>query len=127
MQTMTKMHSAGHLHMVINLHTNCLLIPLNHSLFFVLTNAISFADDSDDEEDILKIKRKNVQIEDHDSDDQLEEINVPLSSSKNKKALTKAAVAKKFLRKKILPNKKMTFDDEGEVSFILVILIRCKN
>lgn len=63
-------------------------------------------DDSDD--DILTIKRKNVDID----------VDIPLiekEEKKNKKKpITKVALAKKILRKNIVPNKKTTFDDEGQ-------------
>lgn len=76
--------------------------------------AILFADDSDD--DILTIKRKNVDID----------VDIPLiekEEKKNKKKpITKVALAKKILRKNIVPNKKTTFDDEGQVSIMLSIL-----
>lgn len=66
--------------------------------------------DSDDD-DILTVKRKNINIDDipnianNDEDE----------NSNKKKVVTKAAVAKKILRKKIVPNKKITFDEEGKV------------
>lgn len=67
-------------------------------------------DDSDDEE-ILTIKRKNIDldeipvIENNDDD----------KKASKKKPVTKAAVAKKILKKKIVPNKRIVFDDEGQV------------
>lgn len=64
-------------------------------------------DDSDDD-DILTIKRKNVDID----------VDIPLiekEEKKNKKKpITKVALAKKILKKNIVPNKKTTFDDEGQ-------------
>ncbi|KAG5310707.1 DDX10 helicase, partial [Acromyrmex insinuator] len=64
--------------------------------------------DSDDE-DILTIKRKNIDIDD---------ISMPENEDKNtsnkKKFITKVALAKKILKKKIVPNKKTMFDDEGQ-------------
>lgn len=63
-------------------------------------------DDSDD--DILTVKRKNINLDDvRIANKQDEGLN-------KKKAVTKAAVAKKVLRKMIVPNKKITFDDKGE-------------
>lgn len=41
-----------------------------------------------------------------------------------KKSITKVALAKKILRKKIVPNKKTIFDDEGQVRIILCINIK---
>ncbi|XP_071580333.1 probable ATP-dependent RNA helicase DDX10 [Temnothorax nylanderi] len=71
------------------------------------TAALQF-DDSDDE-DILTIKRENIDIDD-----------IPITEnedkkiSKEKKSVTKIALAKKILKKKIIPNKKIIFDDEGQ-------------
>ncbi|KAL0099103.1 hypothetical protein PUN28_020269 [Cardiocondyla obscurior] len=64
-------------------------------------------DDSD--EDILTVKRKNIDI-----DDILITENEDSKTSNKKKSITKAALAKKILRKKIVPNKKTVFDDEGQ-------------
>lgn len=72
------------------------------------------SDDSDDNEDILKLKRKNVQIEGVISEEEGEK--VPQQNPKNKKPITKVAVAKKILRKKIVANKKTYFDNDGQVS-----------
>ncbi|XP_043262724.1 probable ATP-dependent RNA helicase DDX10 isoform X2 [Colletes gigas] len=73
------------------------------------TNNFAF-DDSDDDE-ILTVKRKNIDID--------EVLPIVTADDKNlgtskKKAITKAAVAKKVLKKKIVPNKKIAFDDEGK-------------
>lgn len=74
-----------------------------------------YLDDSDDE-DILTIKRKNIDIDD-----------IPMTEEEDKKnkkkSITKVALAKKILRKKIVPNKKTVFDDEGQVRIILYINI----
>lgn len=70
-------------------------------------------DDSDDE-DILTIKRKNIDIDDISIEE-----NEDKRTSNKKKSITKVAVAKKILRKKIIPNKKIMFDDEGQVRIIL--------
>lgn len=71
---------------------------------------VSDNDDSDDD-NILKVKRK-----DHDVELPTEEEIAELDSnkSKKKKPVTKAAAAKKILKKKIVPNKKIVFDEEGE-------------
>ncbi|XP_011881923.1 PREDICTED: probable ATP-dependent RNA helicase DDX10 [Vollenhovia emeryi] len=69
------------------------------------TAALQF-DDSDDD-DILTIKRKNIDID----------ISMPNNEdkiSKKKKSVTKVALAKKILNKKIVPNKKTMFDDKGQ-------------
>lgn len=69
------------------------------------------ADDSDDDAGLVKIKRRDHDIEgDYDDNDILEDIN----NARNQKVLTKAAVAKKLAKKKIVPNKKIQFDDEGK-------------
>ncbi|XP_039302207.1 probable ATP-dependent RNA helicase DDX10 [Solenopsis invicta] len=64
--------------------------------------------DDSDEEDILTIKRKNIDIDD-----------IPVVENEDKtlnkkKSVTKVALAKKILKKKIVPNKKTLFDDEGQ-------------
>lgn len=46
-------------------------------------------------------------------------------TSNKKKVITKVALAKKILKKKIVPNKKTMFDDEGQVRIILYINITC--
>ncbi|XP_060814768.1 probable ATP-dependent RNA helicase DDX10 [Bombus pascuorum] len=73
-------------------------------------NPNNFAFDDSDDDDILTVKRKNINLDDipiEINDEQDENVN-------KKKAVTKAAIAKKILRKKIVPNKKITFDDRGE-------------
>ncbi|XP_029041721.2 probable ATP-dependent RNA helicase DDX10 [Osmia bicornis bicornis] len=75
-----------------------------------LMNASDFAFADSDDDDILTVKRKNINIDDipnivNDDEDE---------NSNKKKVVTKAAVAKKILRKKIIPNKKITFDEEGK-------------
>ncbi|CAK9816338.1 Probable ATP-dependent RNA helicase DDX10 [Anthophora quadrimaculata] len=70
----------------------------------------NFTFDDSDNDDILTVKRKNINIDDitiADTDNKGENLN-------KKKVITKAALAKKILRKKIVPNKKITFDEEGE-------------
>lgn len=71
------------------------------------TTALQF-DDSDDE-DVLTIKRKNIDIDDISIEE-----NEDKGTSNKKKSITKVALAKKILRKKIVPNKKTMFDDEGQ-------------
>lgn len=68
-------------------------------------------DDSDSDDGILKVKRKDHDIE-LPSDNELE-MNISTKIRK-KKVVTKAAAAKKLLKKKIVPNKKIIFDEEGE-------------
>ncbi|XP_015115282.1 probable ATP-dependent RNA helicase DDX10 [Diachasma alloeum] len=69
-----------------------------------------FGGDESDDEDILTIKRKNVEIEGDLEEGEEEE---KVEGKSKKKALTKAAVAKKLMKKKIVANTKKTFDDEG--------------
>ncbi|XP_057342176.1 probable ATP-dependent RNA helicase DDX10 isoform X2 [Microplitis mediator] len=82
-----------------------------------INNSINH-DDSDNDDDFLTIKKKNVQIEDGDPDEFAEDFNdTPIDihiKSKKKKVITKAAAAKKILHKKIIPNKKTIFDEEGK-------------
>jgi len=40
------------------------------------------------------------------------------NTSNKKKFITKVALAKKILKKKIVPNKKIMFDDEGQVRIL---------
>ncbi|XP_006610839.1 probable ATP-dependent RNA helicase DDX10 [Apis dorsata] len=73
-------------------------------------NLNDFTLDDSDNDDILTVKRKNINLDDipvaiNDKEDE---------ASNKKKAVTKAAVAKKILRKKILPNKKIIFNEEGK-------------
>lgn len=71
-----------------------------------------FNDSSDDDEDdFMRIKRRDHEIEVDTLPEvpDLEEI----KSKKQKKVVTKAALAKKLIKKKILPNKKVEFDEEG--------------
>lgn len=68
-------------------------------------------EDSDSDADILTVKRKNHDIE-LPTTEELQHLET--SKSNKKKVLTKAAAAKKILRKKIAPNKKIIFDEEGQ-------------
>jgi len=50
-------------------------------------------------------------------------------NKKKKKPLTKAAVAKKMIKKQIKPNQKTVFDETGEVSgykILVLYIIFCK-
>lgn len=70
-------------------------------------------DDDDDDNDFLTVKRKDHQIQ----IDQLPDI-PPIEEVKSKtklKTLTKAALAKRIVKKKITSNKKVQYDDEGGV------------
>lgn len=72
------------------------------------------SDDSDTDGSILKVKRT-----DHDIDlpsESEKKPNEPFESrNKIKKCITKAAIAKKLMKKNIKPNKKIVFDDAGEI------------
>ncbi|XP_012216856.1 probable ATP-dependent RNA helicase DDX10 [Linepithema humile] len=72
----------------------------------IKNTAVLQFDDSDDD-DILTIKRKNIDVDD-----------IPIMENDDKrnkkKPLTKVALAKKILKKKIIPNKKIMFNDEGQ-------------
>ena len=75
--------------------------------------------DNDAEDDFLSVKRSNHELD----------IELPVSESENtnvskkpKKPVTKASVVKKILKKKILPNKKIVFNDDGEVRALLYFL-----
>lgn len=81
-----------------------------------IINPLSGVESDDDEigndDDFLYIKRKNHELD----------IKLPVSENENtstskkpRKLVTKVAVAKKMLKKKILPNKKIVFDEDGEV------------
>lgn len=62
--------------------------------------------DDDDDDEILTIKRRNIQIDPLIEPDEMQ--------LKKKKSVTKAAVAKKILKKNIVPNKKINFDEDGQ-------------
>lgn len=76
------------------------------------SNPFHVSDDSDSDDGVLKVKRR-----DHDiqlpTDLEMEEN----SRGRNgkKKPVTKAALAKKLLKKNIVANKKVMFDDDGDV------------
>ncbi|KAG4075726.1 hypothetical protein HA402_003551 [Bradysia odoriphaga] len=76
-------------------------------------NVQSSDDDEDDDNDFLTIKRKDHEI----PIEQLPEV-PPIEEVKSKskvKTLTKAALAKRIVKKKILSNKKVQYDDDGGV------------
>ncbi|KAG5874569.1 hypothetical protein JTB14_019571 [Gonioctena quinquepunctata] len=67
--------------------------------------------DESDNDDILKVKRRDHDIE---LPTEKEIADLDLGRNKGKKPITKAAAAKKILKKKIVPNKKIVFDEEGD-------------
>eukprot|EP00093_Oithona_nana_P008336 08336.XXX_198976_201002_1 [CDS] Oithona nana genome sequencing. len=75
-------------------------------------SASLFDSDNDEEDNVLTLKRKNhdiPQAEEH------EEVEIERLAELRSKVVTKAAIAKKLLKKKILPNQKITFGEEGQV------------
>lgn len=70
---------------------------------------LSSDDDDDDDDDILTIKRRDHEIA-------VEPINVQNNEQniKKQKLVTKASVVKKMLKKNIIPNKKVIFNEQGE-------------
>lgn len=75
----------------------------------IVTESNDFVhEDSDNDEDFLKVKRV-----DHDLGINMNVVTLEVTN-KNK-VLTKAAAAKKTIRKKITPNAKINFDDDGNV------------
>lgn len=73
-------------------------------------------DDSDDEEDVFTVKRKDHTIEAHeDSDEDVSELLEAPGSKKKGQVITKAQIAKKLMKKKIQANSKTVFDDSGDV------------
>lgn len=74
--------------------------------------SLCWIDDSDD--DVLQLKRCNHELTNDISPLNEEEL-MKSESRKKKQPLTKAAVAKKFLKKKIQANKKVVFDEDGQV------------
>ncbi|XP_028165918.1 probable ATP-dependent RNA helicase DDX10 [Ostrinia furnacalis] len=64
--------------------------------------------DDSDEDDFLQVKKKNVEVETPTIAEE------PIKSKKKAKPLTKAAVAKKILKKKIKVNTTVKFTEDGE-------------
>lgn len=73
-------------------------------------NAALSSDDDSDDDDFMTIKRRDHEI----LEETLPEV-PPLEEVKKKteKVLTKAALAKKLIKKKIAPNTKVVFDEDG--------------
>ncbi|XP_054271910.1 probable ATP-dependent RNA helicase DDX10 [Macrosteles quadrilineatus] len=70
-------------------------------------------DDSESDNEFLTIKRQDHQLE-VDEKDEITDLLEQMQNKSKKKPLTKAALAKKVLKKKIIPNKKIVFDETGE-------------
>merc|ERR1739838_20247 len=71
-------------------------------------------DDSEEDEDIFTVKRKDHTIDDQDGESE-DVLTDDLRIKKSEKVLTKAQMAKKLMKKNIQANTKMNFDEEGEV------------
>lgn len=71
-------------------------------------------DDDDDSDGFMRIKRRDHEI----SEDNFPEVppleEIKSKSKQNAKPVTKAALAKKLIKKKIQPNKKVMFDEDGQ-------------
>lgn len=68
-------------------------------------------DDSDEDAGLVTIKRRDHEIEEYDDAAPMEDI----KEARKEKLVTKAALAKKILKKKIVANKKVQYDDEGQI------------
>jgi len=71
-------------------------------------------DDSEEDENIFTVKRKDHTIDDLDGESE-DVLTDDLRIKKSEKVLTKAQMAKKLMKKNIQANTKMNFDEEGEV------------
>ncbi|XP_026817037.1 probable ATP-dependent RNA helicase DDX10 [Rhopalosiphum maidis] len=72
-------------------------------------------DDSDEENDnLFTVKRKDHNIPETEDFEEEVELSTDNLNKKKKKPLTKAAVAKKMIKKQIKPNQKTVFDETGE-------------
>lgn len=66
----------------------------------------------DDDSSFMRIKRRDHEIEEEELPE-VPDLNEIKSKKQQNKVITKAAIAKKLIKKKILPNKKVEFDEEG--------------
>lgn len=67
-------------------------------------------DESDEDAGLMTIKRRDHEIEVSDDDTPLEDI----KEARKEKRVTKAALAKKIIKKKIVANKKTQYDEDGK-------------
>lgn len=67
-------------------------------------------DDTDEEAGLMTIKRRDHEIELSEDDTPMEDI----KEARKEKLVTKAALAKKLIKKKIVTNKKIQYDDDGK-------------
>lgn len=73
-------------------------------------SALMADDDSDDDDaGLVQLKRKDHDIEENDHENVIEDI----QAARKEKLITKAALAKKIIKKKIIPNNKIQFDEDG--------------
>ncbi|KAE9543021.1 hypothetical protein AGLY_002932 [Aphis glycines] len=90
---------------------------LNHQYKSSVKDSYIFHNDEnseDENDDLFTVKRKDHTIpETEDFDDEVE-LSTDILNKKKKKPLTKAAVAKKMIKKQIKPNQKTVFDETGE-------------
>lgn len=70
------------------------------------------ADDSDEDAGLVTLKRRDHEIDENVSSDS--EVIEELKAARKEKRVTKASIAKKIIKKKIVPNKKIQFDEEGK-------------
>ena len=68
-------------------------------------------EEEEEEDSFLTLKRKNHDI----AEGEHGQVEIERLAELKSKVVTKASIAKKLLKKKILPNQKITFGDEGEV------------
>lgn len=73
-------------------------------------------ENSDEDEDFMKIKRKDHELPENDTEEIVSE------TKKKNKILTKEKVAKRILAKNLKANQKVTFDDDGNVILVIIIL-----
>ncbi|KAF0760493.1 Uncharacterized protein FWK35_00013004, partial [Aphis craccivora] len=92
-------------------------ININHQYKSSVKDSYNFHNDEnseDENDDLFTVKRKDHTIpETEDFDDEVE-LSTDILNKKKKKPLTKAAVAKKMIKKQIKPNQKTVFDETGE-------------
>ncbi|XP_051173049.1 probable ATP-dependent RNA helicase DDX10 [Leptopilina boulardi] len=85
---------------------NCFSVKSNHNSGSHFKHSEDHDVVDDEDEEILTIKRRNIKIDPLIEEDEIQ--------FKKKKSVTKAAVAKKILKKNIVPNKKINFDENGQ-------------
>lgn len=76
-------------------------------------NAFMTNDSDDDDAGLMTVKRRNPNLDEFDDGTPLEPME-DLKEARNEKKVTKAALAKKIIKKKIIANKKVQYDEEGK-------------